>query len=73
MRESVIYQEIIERGKREEALSFTLRLLTRRIGGVAPDLQTQIQNLTTSQLEELGVALLDFNNADALTAWLQNQ
>jgi predicted transposase/invertase (TIGR01784 family) len=73
VRESVIYQEIIERGKREEALSFTMRLLTRRIGEVAPDLQTQIQNLTTPQLEELGVALLDFNNPDALAAWLQNQ
>ncbi len=73
MRESVIYQQIIERGKREEALSFTLRLLARRIGEVAPDLQTQIQNLTTPQLEELGVALLDFTNADALAAWLQNQ
>lgn len=42
VRESVIYQEIIERGKREEALSFTMRLLTRRIGEVASDLQAQI-------------------------------
>ncbi|MBE9018960.1 Rpn family recombination-promoting nuclease/putative transposase [Chroococcidiopsidales cyanobacterium LEGE 13417] len=81
MRESVVYQEIIregvqrgiQQGKQEEARSFTMRLLTRRIGEVAPDLQAQIQNLTTTQLEELGVALLDFNNADALTAWLQNQ
>ncbi|WP_322506325.1 DUF4351 domain-containing protein [Chroococcidiopsis cubana] len=37
------------------------------------DLQLQVQNLTTPQLEELGVALLDFNNADDLAAWLQNQ
>ncbi|PSB42693.1 hypothetical protein C7B80_26700 [Cyanosarcina cf. burmensis CCALA 770] len=85
MKESVIYQGIIreglqqgiqqgiQQGKQEEALSFTMRLLTRRIGEVAPDLQAQIQNLTTPQLEELGVALLDFNNADALAAWLQNQ
>jgi predicted transposase/invertase (TIGR01784 family) len=81
MKESVVYQEIIreglqqgiQQGKQEEALSFTMRLLTRRIGEVAPDLQAQIQNLTTPQLEELGVALLDFNNAADLTAWLQNQ
>jgi predicted transposase YdaD len=73
VRESVVYQEIIERGKREEALSFTLRLLTRRIGEVAPDLQAQIQNLPTFQLEELGLALLDFSSPDDLTAWLQNQ
>lgn len=85
MKESVVYQEIIreglqqgieqgvQQGKREEALSFTMRLLTRRIGEVAPELQAQIQELTTSQLEELGVALLDFNNASDLAAWLQNQ
>lgn len=77
MKESVIYQGIIregiEQGKQEEALSFTMRLLTRRIGEVSPDLQAQIQNLTTTQLEQLGVALLDFNNAADLAAWLQNQ
>jgi predicted transposase/invertase (TIGR01784 family) len=80
MKESVIYQEIIqegmqrgiEQGKQEEALLLIVRLLTRRIGEVAPEIQTQIQNLTTPQLEELGVALLDFNNPDDLAAWLQN-
>ncbi|MBD2309118.1 DUF4351 domain-containing protein [Chroococcidiopsis sp. FACHB-1243] len=40
-----------------------------RIGEVALQLQAQIQNLTTPQLEELGVALLDFNNATDLAAW----
>jgi predicted transposase YdaD len=73
MREAPMYQEILQEGKREEALSFTMRLLTRRIGTVTLDLQFQIQNLTTSQLEELGVALLDFNNPSDLAAWLQNQ
>ena len=68
MRESIIYQEIIlkgveqglRQGKREEALTYTMRLLTRRCDLVAPELQAQIQELTTSQLEELGEALLDF-------------
>lgn len=73
MREAPMYQEILQEGKREEALSFTMRLLTRRIGTVTLDLQLQIQNLTTAQLEELGVALLDFNNSSDLAAWLQNQ
>jgi hypothetical protein len=40
---------------------------------VAPQLQAQIQELATSQLEELGVALLDFDNPSDLAAWLQNQ
>ncbi|MGL5925119.1 DUF4351 domain-containing protein [Chroococcidiopsis sp.] len=73
MREAPMYQEIIQEGRREEALLHTLRLLTRRIGTLTLDLQLQVQNLTTAQLEELGVALLDFNNAADLAAWLQNQ
>ena len=48
-------------------------LLTRRTGEVTPELQNQIQNFTTAGLEELGVALLDFNSASDLAAWLQNQ
>lgn len=73
MREAPMYQEIIQEGRREEALLYTLRLLNRRIGTIALDLQLQVQNLTTPQLEELGMALLDFNNASELAAWLQNQ
>ena len=87
MRESVIYQEIIQegveqglrqglqrglqQGKREEALSYTTRLLTRRIGAITPQLQSQIQELTIVQLEELGEALLDFTDASNLVAWLR--
>lgn len=73
VRESVIYQEIIERGKREEALLFIMRQLTRRIGTITPEIRAQIQNLTVAQLEELGEALLDFNNVSNLVDWLQNQ
>lgn len=75
MRESVIYQEIIQeglqQGKQEEALSYTMRLLTRRLGVLAPQLQAQIQELTVTQLEELGEALLDFTDASDLVTWLQ--
>jgi predicted transposase/invertase (TIGR01784 family) len=77
MREAPMYQEIIQegmqQGKREEALSFIMRLLAKRIGTVTLDLQLQIQNLTTTQLEELGEALLEFNNASDLTAWLEDR
>ena len=70
MREAPMYQEIIQEGKREEALLFIIRQLRRRIGTLSLDLQLQIQNLTTAQLEELGEALLDFTNASDLVAWL---
>ncbi|NJK52974.1 MAG: DUF4351 domain-containing protein [Leptolyngbyaceae cyanobacterium SU_3_3] len=42
--------------------SLILRQLTRRIGDVSPDLQSQIQALTLDQLEALGEALLDFGH-----------
>ena len=72
MRESVIYQDILEQGERREAISMVLRLLTRRIGALTPEIQAQIQTLSISQLEDLGEALLDFSQPTDLTAWLQN-
>ena len=76
MKESVIYQGIIregfqqgiQQGKRE----LTMRLLTRRIGVVPPQMQARIQDLTIAQLEELGEALLDFRDASDLVTWLEN-
>ncbi len=71
MRESVIYQEILEEGKQEEALAYTMRLLIRRLGTVEPELEAQIRELATQELEDLGEALLDFSEPDDLDAWLQ--
>lgn len=69
MRESPIYQEIFQEGKRDTVM----RQLTRRIGTVSPLIQAQIQNLSISQLDALSEALLDFSNATDLSAWLQSQ
>jgi predicted transposase YdaD len=54
MRESVIYQEILEEGMQAEAVTLVLRQLTRRIGTVEPEVQEQIRELSTAQLEDLG-------------------
>jgi len=40
--------------------AFLLRLVTRRLGKLEVAVQTQLQSLSTAQLEELGEALLDF-------------
>jgi predicted transposase/invertase (TIGR01784 family) len=88
MRESVIYQEIeLEAEARGEArgetrgrqagiqegeLVIILRLLTRRIGTIAPPLETQIRSLSLPQLEDLGEALLDFTQPTDLENWLQS-
>lgn len=79
IRESVIYQEILEEGREEgreegkqaEALTLIMRQLPRRIGTVEPELEAQIRELTTQELEELGEALLDFSEPADLITWLQ--
>ncbi|GAB4200302.1 MAG: hypothetical protein Fur006_51750 [Coleofasciculaceae cyanobacterium] len=53
MQESVTYQDILQKGaqqgriegRREEALSLVMRLLTRRFGEINPQLQEQIRSL----------------------------
>lgn len=79
MRESVIYQEILQEGevkgkiegKLEGELSLVLRQLLRRFGSISPNAQAQIQSLSLPQIEALGEALLDFSAPDDLTNWLQ--
>jgi predicted transposase YdaD len=66
MRESVVFQDIL----RQEALTMIYRQLPRRIGPVALELQERLLQLSASQLEELGEALLDFSRPEDLIAWL---
>jgi predicted transposase YdaD len=61
----------IERGIEQGERSLILRLLTRRIGEVSPNLRSQIQSLSLKQLEALGEALLDFSQPGDLANWLQ--
>lgn len=70
MKESVIYQDIIQEGMQRGEVAMLQRQIARRFGAVAADVQEQIQALSISQLEELAEALLDFSTADDLTAWL---
>ncbi|MTJ07747.1 DUF4351 domain-containing protein [Anabaena sp. UHCC 0204] len=63
------YQEV----RYEEALNYTMRLLERRIGGVSQDLQVKINKLSVEDLENLGLALLDFTSVNDLVIWLNNQ
>jgi predicted transposase YdaD len=79
MQQSVIYQEwkeeFLQEGRQESEQAgearLVLRLLTRRIGDVAPKMRIQIQALSLFQLEALGEALLDFTQPEDLVEWLQ--
>jgi phage-related minor tail protein len=42
-------------------LKIIQRLLTRRLGAIAPELQEQLRGLSSTQLEDLAEALLDFS------------
>lgn len=67
MRESAIYQEILQEGES----NLVLRLLIRQCGQISPEVRSRIQQLPLVQLEELGEALLDFDSMQDLTDWLQ--
>lgn len=77
MRESVIYQDILQKGlqqgKQEGELAVVLRQLTRRIGTINPEVQERLRQLSIPQLEDLAEALLDFSDATDLTDWLSSQ
>jgi predicted transposase YdaD len=84
MQESVIYQDILqkglqqglqqgeERGKKQEALELILRLLTRRFSAIEPEVEQQIRTLSITQLEDLAEALLDFTSPSDLVNYLAN-
>jgi hypothetical protein len=61
----------IEKGVIQGERSLILRQLTRCIGTIAPNIESQISTLSVSQLESLGEALLDFSSAADLDEWLR--
>jgi predicted transposase YdaD len=75
MQQSVIYQEwkeeFLQEGEQLGEARLILRLLTRRIGDLTPELRSQIQSLPLTQLEDLGEALLDFKEGADLQDWLR--
>jgi predicted transposase/invertase (TIGR01784 family) len=63
-----VYQE----AKLEEGQSLVLRLLSKRIGHISPESQSQIMALSLEQIEALGEALLDFSQPADLVQWIEN-
>jgi len=61
-----------QEGRVEEGIRWTLRLLERQFGSIPPAIINQIQNLSVEELEDLGDAILDFNDLEELSAWLQD-
>jgi Domain of unknown function (DUF4351) len=57
-------------GRSEGEKSLMIRMLTRKLGNLDSNSIDQINTLPLESIESLGDALLDFNTADDLTAWL---
>ena len=73
MQESVIYQDIWQRSRKQEALSFCMSLLAQRFGELDSSLIEQVQVLSVEQLEALGRALLNISEVAEMLAWLDQQ
>jgi predicted transposase YdaD len=75
MQESVIYQDILqkgqEQGEQKEAFRFLNRQLNRRFGEIDSSTIERIRVLSTEQLEALGEEFLSFSNISDLVAWLE--
>ena len=69
MRESVIYQDIIQK----EAFRLISRQINRRFGELGSSFIEQIRGLSVEQLEDLGEELLDFSEIANLQAWLEQE
>ncbi|MBW4505604.1 MAG: Rpn family recombination-promoting nuclease/putative transposase [Scytonematopsis contorta HA4267-MV1] len=73
MRESVIYQDIWERSRKEEAATFCLKLINQRFGDIDASIIQQIKILTVEQIETLGGALFNISEIGDLVAYLKQQ
>lgn len=56
-------------GRQEGKQTFILRVLTKRVGSVAPDVEAQVKALSLGLLEELLDAALDFTQMSDLMEW----
>ncbi|MBD2252930.1 DUF4351 domain-containing protein [Nostoc parmelioides] len=75
MQESVIYQDILQKGEQKgeqkEAFRFLNRLLNRRFDEIDSSIVERIKTLSTEELEALGEEFLSFSNVSDLVAWLE--
>ena len=73
MKESVIYQDILQQGRQQEAFELIRLQLNQRFKRVDALLIEKVRALSTEQLEKLAVAFLDFTNVSDIETWLNQQ
>jgi len=60
----------MEEGIIKGAQGLTIRLLTRKVGNLPPELLAKVSSLNLEQVEALAEALLDFKQVEDLERWL---
>ncbi|HEY9703665.1 MAG TPA: DUF4351 domain-containing protein [Allocoleopsis sp.] len=74
MEESVVYQNILQKGeqkgKQSEALTMIMRPIKRRFGTINPQLESRIRSLSVAKLEDLSEVLFDVSSLADLQSWL---
>ena len=70
LKETRVYREIKEEGRREEAANLIIRLLTKRFGELSKEMRSSISGFPLPVLEDLSEAVLDFTSLADLQAWL---
>jgi predicted transposase YdaD len=63
--------EGVNEGRQAEGQSLILRQLSRRFGTLSPEVNTSVIALSLAKLEDLGEALLDFQEIIDLMNWLE--
>jgi predicted transposase YdaD len=63
-------QQGIQQGRQQGEAYLLLRQLQRRFGEIPQNLEETIRKLPVERLEDLGIALLDFDNLADLDNWL---
>ena len=62
----------IRQGTRDGQISLILRVLKRRWGTIAPQLEARLSKLSLTQLEKWGDTILELPDPSALQQWLRN-
>jgi len=73
MQESVIYQDILQKGELKGEVKFCLMLLNQRLGQLDSEILERVKVLSVEQLENLGAALFNISEIADLVTWLNQE
>jgi predicted transposase/invertase (TIGR01784 family) len=73
IKQTRVYQEAKQEGKKDEATNLLLRILSKRFGRLGDSYIQNINSLNIEELENLGEALLDFTDINDLERWLKSE